>query len=395
MEKTGVLPTVPAKPRFVGIDLVKILACFLVVSVHFFLYSGFYSEPITTEFGQVAIYFRWIAYCCVPLFMITTGYLMKNKTLSKGYYLGLLRVCILYLIISVICFFFDMHFYPNKYDAQSGYTVWQFIKGIFMFTDAQYAWYVEYYICIFLLLPFINAAFNGLKTRNQKLAMVITVTALSVFSQSLYLGTQQNDQIRLIPGYFVRCYPIAYYLIGAFIREYPPKRTLANKIYFLSAYIISLVWLSTSTFQHSLTNTENNNIMLSWHYNDYGSWPVAVCSAALFLMLFDITSTNKAVCRITKTVSEATFACYLISYMFDTRYYLSFVGKYSTVAERCQNAYKIILAVFGSAMVCALVLQGLYSLCDKGVRRAYAKSAAKKAALAAASAEGSASDNQK
>ena len=63
-------PAVKAeKPRFVGIDIVKIVACFLVVSVHFFLYSGFYSTPITADFGQKEIYIRWICYCCVPLYL--------------------------------------------------------------------------------------------------------------------------------------------------------------------------------------------------------------------------------------------------------------------------------------------------------------------------------------
>ena len=55
-------PAAAAKPHFVGIDIVKILALFLVVSVHFFLYSGFYSTPITTEFGQLEIYLRWFDY---------------------------------------------------------------------------------------------------------------------------------------------------------------------------------------------------------------------------------------------------------------------------------------------------------------------------------------------
>ena len=34
-------PAVPMKPYFAGIDIVKILAVILVISVHFFLYNGF------------------------------------------------------------------------------------------------------------------------------------------------------------------------------------------------------------------------------------------------------------------------------------------------------------------------------------------------------------------
>ena len=94
----------PPKPRFAGIDIVKILACFFVTAVHFFRNSGFYNMPITKDCGTFAIYIRWLTFTCVPLFMITTGFLMKNKKLSGRYYLGIIRVLVLYIVISLIAF---------------------------------------------------------------------------------------------------------------------------------------------------------------------------------------------------------------------------------------------------------------------------------------------------
>ena len=66
------------KVRFAGIDIVKIVALILVVTVHAFLHTGFYSTPISFSFGAFQMIFRWIAFCCVPLFMTVTGYLMKK-----------------------------------------------------------------------------------------------------------------------------------------------------------------------------------------------------------------------------------------------------------------------------------------------------------------------------
>ncbi|MBQ5334579.1 MAG: acyltransferase family protein [Oscillospiraceae bacterium] len=387
MSQPAVQTAAPAKQRFVGIDIVKILACFLVVSVHFFLYSGFYSTPITEEFGQTGIYFRWIAYCCVPLFMITTGYLMKNKTLSKQYYFGALRVLILYLVISVICVMFNRSFNHRTY------TLWEFVRGIFMYTDAQYAWYVEYYFTIFLMIPFINMAYNGMQTRKKKLIMVVTFTALTVFAQSLFIGFERDTQIRLLPGYFTRCYPVAYYLFGAYIRDYPPKRSVPNKCYFAAGFLVTLTWLSTSTYRQSLANTENKNIFLSWHYNDYGSWPVFVCSAMIFLLLFDITCKNKYVRYILKTLGNATFAAYLISYIFDQKTYRAFVQRipqltdHAEMPERCRQWYTCVIPNFLKAMLCGLILQGVYNLCDKFIRKIMRNAKANKAAAASAAAE--------
>ena len=385
MTQPAVQPAAPVKQRFVGIDIIKILACFLVVCIHFFLYSGFYSTPITEEFGQTAIYFRWIAYCCVPLFMITTGFLMKNKTLSKDYYLGALRVLILYLIISVICVLFNRSF------LHTTYTAWTFIRGLFMYTDAQYAWYVEYYFTIFLLIPFINMAYNGMQTKKNKLIMLVTVTALTVFSQSLFIGFDRDTQIRLLPGYFNRCYPIAFYLFGAFIRDYPPKRTFTNKCYFAAAFFVTLTWLSSSTYRQSLANTENKNIFLSWHYNDYGSWPIFICSAMIFLLLFDITCGNKTVRFVLKALGNATFSAYLISYIFDQKTYRAFVqriptaGDHSEMPQRFREWYTCVLPTFFKAMLCGLALQIIYSIAEKYIRRAYRNAkAGKPAALPAA-----------
>lgn len=97
------------KKRNINIDLIKCIAVFSVISVHFFLNNGFYEVPILGYKAYIGTIFRTLFMICVPLFIMTTGYLMKNKTLSKKYYLGLSRVLIIYLIdavfISIIILF--------------------------------------------------------------------------------------------------------------------------------------------------------------------------------------------------------------------------------------------------------------------------------------------------
>lgn len=350
-----------APKRFVGIDIIKILAALLVVCVHIFLYTGFYSEPITESFGAAPICLRWIAYCCVPLFMITTGYLMKNKTLEKGYYKGLIRILIIYLIISVICVQF------NIYHFKLEYTPWTFLKGIFMFTNANYAWYIEYYISMFLLIPFINLAFNNLKDKRQRLIMVVTVVLLTMVAQSLYIGNDYDTQIKLLPGWFNRCYPFGYYLIGCYIRQYPPKRSVANKLLAMALLLIALTWVTTTTYFQSLQNVDNNFVMRSWHYNDYGSWPVMCMSVGIFLLLFDISCSYPPLCKVLQIVGNATLGTFLISYVFDTIFHSKNSGMYPTVAERLEQAPILVLKIFGCSLACGLVIHTLYDLCAKGI----------------------------
>ncbi len=355
-QKAPAIPPAAAagKVRFVGIDIIKILAAFLVPCVHIFLYTGFYSEPITESFGLLPIGLRWVSYCCVPLFMLVTGYLMKNKTLSKDYYKGLIRLLVIYLICSVLCAWFNVeHFHVE-------YTPWSFISGLFMFTNAKYAWYVEYYITLFLLIPFINLAFNSLKTRRAKRIMVMTVVLLSIVAFSLYIGTDRATQFKLLPGYFNRWYPIGYYLIGCYIRQYPPERTLRTKLSALMTGSLALAWLTLTTYQQSLQNVEQNCQMVSWHYNDYGSWPVALLSTSIFLLLFDISSSVKPIQKLLQILGNATLATFLVSYIFDSIFHGKNSAAYLTVPERLAHAPMLVLKIFGCSLAVGLLIHGLY-----------------------------------
>ncbi|MBQ8688682.1 MAG: acyltransferase [Ruminococcus sp.] len=373
-EAQEILQESAPKQRFVGIDIVKILAALLVVSIHFFLYSGFYGEPIDEASEMIPIMFRWLTYSCVPIFMITTGYLMKNKTISKKYYLGLVKIIAVYLVMSVLCAIFDHLHYGKEF------TPWTFVRGLFMFSDAPYSWYVEYHICILLLAPFINLAFNGLKNKKHQLTLVVTALALTAFGRSFFVGFERDIQIQIFPDYFSGSYGIAYYLAGAYIRQNPPKRTIMNKILYLMGMALALGWNTVTTYYHSTLNVEGNYAFSSWHYNDYGTWPVFLVSLFIFLLLFDISSKNKIVIKVLQVLGEATLGCYLISYVFDNSQYSEFCGIYPTMAERLTHAPLIIGKNFLASMGVALVVHNLYNLIAWLIRKINQSRKDKKAA---------------
>ena len=381
----------PAKPYFAGIDIVKILAVFLVVSVHFFLYSGFYSTPITDEKWMPAIAHRWFSYCCVPLFMITTGYLMKNKKFSLKYFTGLTKILVFYVIISIICIRFRTIQFHEEFDK------WKLLKCFLEFNGANYGWYVNYYIGLFLVIPFVNMAFNGAKGKGTKLFLCIVVPLTTVFARSFFLGFETGNQIRLFPDYMNGAWPLSYYLAGAFIREYPSKNTKERVIIKLAALIVggaTLYYLTWSTFNHSMGNAENDFRFYSRHYNDYSSWPVFIITICIFLLLHDIKSSNKHVKFVLRQLADTTFVLYLISYIFDQKNYadwnrdyimlhqkifrflhggstdaLSLVYKYEDVYDRWIHCHEAILRTFFASLFWALILNNLYHLCEKLIKK--------------------------
>lgn len=355
--------TMVRKPYYAGIDILKIIAALFVVGVHSFLYNGFYYEPITDRQFIIPIATRWITYTCVPIFMTVSGYLMKNKKLDKKYYLGLLRVIVIYIVVSIICMRFNHEHYGTEFDS------WSILRGFLQYSNANYGWYVNYYIALFAFIPFLNMAFNGLENKKQRFALVATVAIFTIFARSLYIGFDRAEQSRLLPDYLNGAWPIAYYYAGAFIREYPPKRCFRNKLLIFAVLAAAVIFITESTYKHSSENVEENYRFLSWHFNDYGTYPVFIIAVCIFLLLFDITIRNKVAEFIIKQLSGATFALYLISYVFDNKYYAEFNAKYPDVYERWKHSYEIVGKNFLYALLCALVIQNLYKLCEFGVKK--------------------------
>ena len=87
----------------VSLDIIRCVALFCVIAVHFFLKTGFYNEPVDdlSMFGMIIM--RNSFMICVPLFMLLTGYLIHNADISLKYYIKLVRVLFVYVLASLFC----------------------------------------------------------------------------------------------------------------------------------------------------------------------------------------------------------------------------------------------------------------------------------------------------
>ncbi|MBQ1240223.1 MAG: acyltransferase family protein, partial [Ruminococcus sp.] len=205
-----------------SMDLIRIVAVFLVMSVHFLYHTsktventakmGFYNLTVdgfgpiegivkyfqtgdpTALHGPVMfllVMMKVLFSACVPLFMILTGYLMSQKTLSRKYYLGIRKTLIVFVLATVVCMSFkSIYLVPaaksafEHFDFQTMFTaianthkydLKHFILSIFDFSGANYAWYVEMYIGLFLIAPFLNLAYNKLESQRKKQVLVATL----------------------------------------------------------------------------------------------------------------------------------------------------------------------------------------------------------------------------
>ncbi len=358
-------PPKPAKPYFAGIDILKIIAAFFVVGIHTFLYDGFYYTPIQSgdTWFIIPIAMRWLYYCCVPIFMTVTGYLMVNKKLSASYYKGLIRIIVIYAFIGIFCLRVDKEVFGTDL------SLWNLAKYFLQFEAADYGWYVRFYVSLFVLIPFLNLAINGLENKKQAVIMVCTIACISVFAKSYFWGFTKDDQIRPFPDYLSDIWPFAYYFFGAYIRKYPPQNKLKAKLMAFGVFAASWAFITLSSYLHTIssTNADNSFHFTSWHFNFYGSYPIYLMTISIFVILYDIKSSNKVVKFILSNISNATYALYLVSYLFDRKSYGDFNAKYPDVngqwsMDRWHHVYQQHWYVFLNALLWGLVITVGYRL---------------------------------
>ena len=160
--------------RHTGLDLLRILAMLFVAGLHFFLNTGFYEQPVQGGEMYVMVMLRNAFMVCVPLFLIMSGAVMGDKKPTAGYFLGILKVVTIYLLASLCCGAYRV-FVTHDLSLR------EMVYGILTYQTASYSWYIEMYLGLFLLVPFLNLAYDALQTQKKKkvlLAVMLILTAL-------------------------------------------------------------------------------------------------------------------------------------------------------------------------------------------------------------------------
>ena len=164
------------KERKLNIDLLKCIAIVFVVGVHFFLHTNYYGQSFTFKSIFLSSFIWMILMTCVPLFIMTTGYLMKDKTYSEDYFIKLLPVIGIYALTAAVYTFFDMRVVNEEY-------LGKLFENIFSFS--HYAWYVNLYIGLYMLIPFLNAGFNSLTSRKNQVVVLGILVLFTIVPPTL------------------------------------------------------------------------------------------------------------------------------------------------------------------------------------------------------------------
>ena len=309
----GSVQAAPAR-RF-DLDLIRACAAVLVLAVHFFLNTGFYRFPMQGGGMFLSTVLRMACTTCVPLFMLLTGYLCSLQQWSWRYYRRLLPILLTYLFAALACLGFRIF---ARYEAMSLLGV---LRRILDFSAAPYAWYVEMYIGLFLLIPFLNALWGALEQK-PKMVLLLSLTVMT----SLPAITNLFGQI--LPDWWCGMYPLTYYMVGAWLREHPIR--IKRRWLFAG-------WILLSLAVAAIRFVLNHGGIFVWSkLSDWESIFVLAEAVCLFSLLLQCKGERcpNAVRWCIGRIARLALPIYLVSYITDQTIYPPLCAAFPTMTSQ-------------------------------------------------------------
>lgn len=292
---------------------------------------------------------------CVPLFITLTGYLMCNKKLCIDYYKRIVKILTTYLLCSIIYSIFI------RYYLNSSFSFYDFFKDLLSYRGTPYAWYVEMYIGLFILIPFLNLIFNNLKSKNECQILLFSLIVLVSFPCMFNIykideigwwfnPASDSQYFKVFPSWWVSIYPLLYYFLGAYFRNYFSKVKTKNIIMML----LFVVFISgLFSFYRSYSSAFVTGI-----WNEYYSLFTFILTFLVFSLIlgFNFKIRSERVKYILKKLSDATFGAYLLSRIFDYIFYDKLCLIFPIIEDRFIYAPIIVVCIFFLSLLLSVVV---------------------------------------
>lgn len=326
--------------RNIGLDIVRVCAVLFVISGHFFVLNTPFNAT-KFEGGGVFIQglFDTLFQSGVPLFILLSGFLQSNKKIDISYYKSCIKVILAYLFYSVITIIFRRYYIGEDLS----WSEWG--AKILDYSAISYAWYIEMWLGLFLLIPFLNKLYKALCDKKEKHILIGSLILMTSIPNLL-----NRYGFYIAPAYWQICYPLTFYFIGSYIREYRPQLDVVKSIATIVAICLinPLVTILLAPDQP----------MIHIIGNSYGIFGIIV-SILIFLLLYQRDLKVTLLRKVVGFAAPLSLGVYLSCYMFDRVFYPYFIEHY--YQDQSQFGWYF-FAIIPLVYISSLLLAGLQSV---------------------------------
>ncbi len=301
--------------RDVSLDLLRVLACLMVVQIH--VGEAYYiGEEGRVIHGEGVVWVGWLnslARCCIALFVMISGYFLlpMKEGLSAGAFFKrrFMRILIPFIIWCALYAVFA---------AATGTTGWDCvlpnILGTFVNygTEVGHLWYIYMLLGLYLLVPVLSpwVAVASKKDMNYVLALWLLSSVLcyihlifpSVWGECFWNPTPLLYYFTGFGGFFV---------LGAYMRRFCSVSSVAVRCWagvaVVVGYLVTVWVFQTRTGMEFVPELE-----LSWGQTTLN---VAMMAVGLFILVKAVRIKNERMQAVIRELSEKSFGIYLVHIM--------------------------------------------------------------------------------
>lgn len=276
-----------AKVRYTSLDLLRVIAVILVMLFHYIINIGYYGWNADSMSFVAVSFLRWFASTCCPLFMLLTGYFAINKQVELKSWKAVPSFLFSYFILSI------MHVCYLRY---VGATVdLSYVKQL---VNMNAFWYVNMHFGLMLIAPFCNVAWDNLTCRYKQI-LIFVLFVLSSF------GTITDG---FFTQYWYGLYPLLYYFIGGYIRQYNIK---ANRPFAVGSIFVIIALQTIYTYFVAEGSVFDWGVNYGGYSSGYNATPTVIVASLVMIVVKDITIENKYVNYILLQISKNSLVIYL------------------------------------------------------------------------------------
>lgn len=344
--------------RSMNMDVIRCLALFFVLAVHFCTHCGIYDAGYT---GFAAFFTDMLRTFYIPalgLFLMLNGYFQYKRKLSSSYYLGILRLYEMYVLTSLLNLLYTRFYIGQPMGLRDMFS------AIVNYTAGEYSWYVLLYNGLFLLIPFLNLSYNAIEHKGQKRVLILSLFFISALPFSFL-----NAFVSVNAYWWQRIWPLMFYFMGAYFGEYKP-RVSARK----SGLIFLAVLTVFSLYNYFFFNAASPlyGIATKSFLFTHEGLQNAVLTPLLFLwvMNIDMSRWPAAVGKLAATVSKYSYGAFLFSSITDSFVYI-WLNRFVPDVQMRYFFFPIALPIsYAAAVFFAFLADKVVNLMDKLIRPA-------------------------
>lgn len=300
--------------RNVSIELLRIVAMFLILACHFIIHFDWTHHQLRVALQQEpgwrsAFRFLIVQYgqVGVSIFFIISGYFLVEKQFKWNRLLKTWLQMFCYSIASLIIVLLMGAFwhYPGAVEpVMHGPDLYQSVlASVFPFFYNSY-WFIGAYLLMLLVSPYLNTLFKTLPRRSMEALIVL----LGFFSIQILIFGRTSNWNNLV-------YAMLGYLIGGWLRKY--YQAFADRFKTLPMLgIIVLLTVLMVAFNYTISEPSWLVGFMGWNARIHDGivlFPIVIATS-LFVMVSRIdmnqapAMVQKAIC----TIAPTTFGIYLI-----------------------------------------------------------------------------------